>query len=86
MRACPVCRSAESLTIGRCPLLLVDAGFPAEAEGLPLWEDRGGDLIFAVRVECATCGHLMLFNSQKYRTGDEKIMVLTEEEESQLGE
>ncbi len=43
-------------------------------------------MTFAVRVECTTCGHLMLFNAQKYRTGNKKIMMLTEEEGSQLGE
>jgi hypothetical protein len=88
LRACPVCGSAESLSMGRCPVLLVDAGFPADEDDFPLREDRDGDLTFAVRVECTTCGHLMLFNSERYRTGDEKIMVrgLTEERESQLGD
>jgi hypothetical protein len=45
-------------------------------------------LTFAVRVECGTCGHVMLFNAQRYRTGDEKILMLglTEDEESSLGE
>ena len=99
MRACPVCGSAESLTIGcspvllvdagfpfsRASLLLVDAGFPSGNDDLLLGDDSGG-VTFAVRVECTTCGHLMLFNAQKYRTGNKKIMVLTEEEESQLGE
>ena len=61
-------------------------GFLPTLDDLALGEDRRADVIFAVRVECATCGHLMLFNAQKYRTGDEKIMVLTEAEESQLGE
>jgi hypothetical protein len=41
------------------------------------------DLTFAVRVGCATCGYLMLFDSARYRTGDEKILVLGLERESQ---
>jgi len=88
LRACPVCGSTESLSMGRCPMLLVDAGFAADEDGPPFGDDRDGDMTFAVRVECTTCGHLMLFNSERYRTGDEKIMVrgLTEEQESQLGE
>ena len=83
-----MCGSAESLSMGRFPVLLVDAGFPADEDGFPPGADRDGDITFAVRVECTTCGHLMLFNSERYRTGDEKIMVrgLTEEQESQLGE
>ncbi len=30
MRAYPVCGSAESLTIGSSPALLIDAGFPPD--------------------------------------------------------
>jgi len=62
--------------MGRFPVLLVDAGFPADEDGFPPEADRDGDITFAVRVECTTCGHLMLFNSERYRTGDEKIMVI----------
>lgn len=81
MRACPVCGSAESLIMSDYPVLLVDAGYPADADGLIPGEDPGGDLTFAVRIECTTCGHLMLFNAQRHRAGDEKILVheLTEE-------
>ena len=89
LQACPVCGSADSLSMGRLPVLLVDAGFPREDDDFPPPGDsHDGDMTFAVRVECTTCGHLMLFNSERYRTGDEKIMVrgLTEEQESQLGE
>jgi len=28
MRACPVCGSTESLGMGRCPVVLIDADFP----------------------------------------------------------
>ena len=88
MRACPVCGSAESLSMSPFPVLLVDGAFPAAADDLPLGEDRDGDLTFAVRVGCATCGYLMLFDSARYRTGDEKIMVLglARERESQREE
>ena len=61
------------------PVFLADGRSPTEP---------GADLTLAVRVECGTCGHVMLFNSQRYRTGDEKILMLelTEDEESSLGE
>jgi hypothetical protein len=65
------------------PVLLVEGKFPADADDLPLGGDRDGDLTFAVRVGCATCGYLMLFDSARYRTGDEKILVLGLERESQ---
>src|SRR3974377_606936 len=85
MGECPVCGSARALAMSPLPVLLADAGFPGAEDSLPDG-DCGGDLTFAVRVECATCGHLMLFNAQRYRTGDEKILVreLTGEQERQL--
>ena len=54
-------------------MVLFDSDFPSEAEALTSREE-GGDLTFSVRVECGTCGHLMLFNAQRFRTGDEKII------------
>lgn len=82
MRACPVCGSAESLGMSPFPVLLVEGESPPDADDLPLGEDRDGDLTFAVRVGCAACGYLMLFDSARYRTGDEKILVLGLERES----
>lgn len=73
LRACPVCGSAESLNMSPLPVVLLDGGFPSEAEDLNS-EEECGDLTFSTRVECGTCGHLMLFNAQRFRTGDEKII------------
>ena len=83
MGDCPLCGSARSLAMSPFPVLLADAGF-ADAED----PRSAGDLTFAVRVECTICGHLLLFNAQKYRTGDEKIIVweLADEQQHQLGE
>jgi hypothetical protein len=88
MKACPVCGSVESLDMSRFPVLLVDGRFPPVADTLPPGECHEGDLTFAMQVECLTCGHLMLFNAQRFRTGDERILVedLTQDEESPLGE
>jgi hypothetical protein len=85
VKTCPICGSAE-LGIGRRPVLLVDGEFPPKAGGRPLEADRDRRLTFAVQIECVTCGYLMLFNSERYRTGDEEIMVvgLTDEEEDRL--
>jgi hypothetical protein len=57
------------------PVLLIDGEFPPGADDLPPGEDRDGDLTLAIWVGCITCGHLMLFNAERYRTGDEKIIV-----------
>ena len=85
--ACPICGSADALGIGRSPAFLLDGGPPPDCNDLPLGEDHDYDLTFAVRIECTACGHLMLFNAQKYRTGDEQILVRERaEEEGQLPE
>jgi len=57
-----------------------------EPDALPLGEYQEGDLTFAVRIECATCGHLMLFNAQRHRNGDAKILEreIAEDTESPL--
>jgi hypothetical protein len=62
-----------------------DAGPPLECDDLPIGDDHDYHLTFAVRIECTTCGHLMLFNAEKYRTGDEPILEREPaEEEGQL--
>ena len=88
LKACPVCRSVDALSVSPVPALIIDAEPPSDPEGLPAEEDSGGDMTFAVRIECATCGHLMLFNAQKYRTADEKILEpgAGEEHESHPGD
>ena len=75
MQACPVCGSADSLGMSPFPVLLVDTGSSRDDGASPGEGRSEGDMTFAVRVECATCGHLMLFNSLRFRTGDQKIMV-----------
>ena len=85
LTACPICGSADALGIGRFPTVLAEGGPPPDGEDPPLGQDRDYDLTFAVRIECTACGHLMLFNSTKYRTGDEPILVRDRaEEEGQL--
>jgi hypothetical protein len=88
MKACPVCHSTDALGVSPVPALIIDAELPPGPDGLPLGEEPGGDLTFAVRVECATCGHIMLFNAQKFRTADEKILEpgAGEEREGQPGD
>ena len=85
LRACPICGSADALGIGRFPAFLLDGRPPPDVDDLRLGENHDYDLTFAVRIECTVCGHLMLFNTQKYRTGDEPILLPGAEEEDQLG-
>ena len=83
LKTCPVCGSAESLEMGCFPVLLMDGRFPAVTDSLPFGEDYGENLTFAVQLECLACGHLMLFNAQRYRTGDEKILMENLAEDSE---
>jgi hypothetical protein len=88
IRACPVCGSTETLIMSPFPVLLFGAGFSPGSDDISPGEAHDADVTFAVRVECATCGHLTLYNAQKYRTADETILVrdLTDEERRQLGQ
>ena len=78
LRACPVCGSADALGIGPFPVFVLDGGPPTDSDDRLPGEDYDFDLTFAVRIECTACGHLMLFNASKYRTGDEPILCQNE--------
>jgi hypothetical protein len=81
VRACPVCGRADSLRVSPFPVLVTDAGpVPGAAAGAP--EDLGG-ITVAVEAECAACGHWMLFDSLKFRTGQDRIMLFEVDEEEQ---
>ena len=81
LRACPVCSSPDALGIGSFPVFVFDGGLPPDGDDPPLGEDHDYDLTLAVRIECTACGHIMLFNSSKYRTDDEPILVRERAEE-----
>ena len=74
LRACPVCGRADSLRVSPFPVLLTDAGpGPGHVD----------DITAAVKAECAVCGHWMLFDSLKFRTGQERIVLFEADEEEQ---
>jgi len=86
MKACPVSGLADSLKMNDFPVLLADGRLPLGVDALGEYHE--GDLTFAVRMDCIICCHLMLFDAQRYRTGDEKILVLglAEDGDSPSGE
>ncbi len=87
LRACPICGSADALGIGRFPTFLLEGGLAPDGDHPPVDKDNDTDVTLAVRIECTVCGHLMLFNAQKYRTEDERILVRERaREEGQLRE
>lgn len=56
------------------------------------WEDRetrdeDATIKFAVEIRCGLCGYIMLFDAEKFHSGDEPTMtMLTVEEEDLLQE
>lgn len=85
-RGCPVCGASDSILVHRLPVLLICGDFPPAMGGGPIAKDPDRQMGFAVRIECGLCGHMMLFNAQNYRGGDEQVLVagLTDEEEDAL--
>jgi hypothetical protein len=90
-KGCPVCdASTDSMVVHRLPVLLVCGEFPPTMGGrplaIPLAEDPDRQMDFAIRIECRLCGHIMLFNAEQYRHGDERNIVvgLTDKEEDAL--
>src|SRR5215469_890672 len=73
LKTCPVCGLADSLSASYLPVLLVDGGSCIDDHSPA--EKRDGDLTFALRIECTACGYLMLFNAERFRTADDKIIV-----------
>lgn len=75
---CPICQS-EVIGAHRHPLMGHHGGLPSD-------DDPDVNVLFFVRVECQSCGYTMLFNSEKFRDGDTKIIIrgLTQEEEDEL--
>ena len=81
MLACPLCGRADSVHVSPFPVLVTDAGpIPGAAAGAGAPEHLGG-ITVAVQAECAACGHWMLFNSLKFRTGQERITLFEVDEE-----
>jgi hypothetical protein len=57
--------------------------FPAETGNL---DDPEVITEYLVRVECGICGYVMLFDAERFRTGNDETLVrgLTEQEEDEL--
>ena len=83
VRACPVCGRADPLRISPFPVLLTDEGPVPGAAARARPQEHFDDITAAVRTECTACGHWMLFDSLKFRTGPDRIMLLEVDEEEQ---
>jgi hypothetical protein len=63
---CAVCGSTDAVGVSPYP-------FPMVRGGLESHQDTDTNVEFFVKVECATCGHALFLNSERYRTGDEPV-------------
>src|ERR1700748_1718600 len=83
LRACRVCGRPDSLRVSPFPVLLTDAGpVPGAAAPAPA-QEHVDDITAAGKAECAVCGQWMLFDSLKFRTGQERIALFEADEEEQ---
>lgn len=69
---CPVCGSESSLGASPYPVLLSFGGFHHEPRDPR--HDPEANVWFAVNVECQVCGHMMLFNSERFHHGNEPVL------------
>ena len=83
VQACPVCGRADSLRVSPFPVLVTDAG-PVPGAAARGWaQEHLGGITVAVQAACAACGHWMLFNSLRFRTGQDRITLFEVDEEEQ---
>jgi ribosomal protein S27AE len=79
---CPVCSSTESMAVSRRPVILSVGGLAWED---PATRDRDANISFAVRIRCGLCGYIMLFDAEKFHSGEEPTMtLLSYDEEDEL--
>jgi ssDNA-binding Zn-finger/Zn-ribbon topoisomerase 1 len=71
---CPVCGGESSLAASRLPAIINCGGWPHERDDPR--HDPDAYVWFAVKVECDSCGHMLLFNSERFRHGDEPVFVV----------
>jgi len=69
LRTCLVCQSDE-LLFDRRPQVATVGGLDVRA---PLTENT--NIVYLIRVECSTCGHVLTFNSERFRDGDSPILL-----------
>ena len=70
LKSCPIC-GGEVLTVDRRPTLLSVGGVHHEPDDPR--RDPEANVIFALKVQCEACGHVLLFDSERHRGGDDKI-------------
>jgi hypothetical protein len=65
---CPVCQSG-TIAIGRQPVIVNVGGIPDSK-----LQDAKTNIRFYVALTCDLCGHVMLFDSERFQHGDERAL------------
>jgi len=82
LRQCPVCASTESLYINTLPSVMSVGGFALNDQ-----DDREAEpeasLALLITVTCSTCGHVLFFDSSKFRTGTDRLLYTGPDEDDQ---
>ena len=70
LECCPVCNSTQ-LEVDRRPAI-VQLG---AIEPLGQASSPDADIVYALRVVCTLCGHMLLFDSEQHHHGDEPVLI-----------
>lgn len=73
LSTCQVCGSASTLGADKRPVVLPIGGASWNPKGGPALVDPDANVLFMLRVECEACGNSLLFNSEKFFSGDTPI-------------
>jgi hypothetical protein len=65
LKECKVCGSETGLQPQKLPVVLPLGGIPESR-----LRDSETNIAYMVQVECIVCGHSLLFNSERFITGD----------------
>jgi hypothetical protein len=65
LKECQVCRSETGLHANKLPVVLPVGGLPEFRV-----QDPETNIIYMVHVECIVCGHSLLFDCERFISGD----------------
>jgi hypothetical protein len=65
LRECKVCGSETGLHANKLPAVLPVGGLPESR-----LTDSETNIVYMVQIECIVCGHSLLFNCERFITGD----------------
>jgi hypothetical protein len=77
LRKCPVC-DGGALAISRRPVILTVGGLHFDQSDPR--HDPDANIEYAAKVECDVCGHILLFNVERFYSGDEPVLYTGPEE------